>query len=87
MDQSHRSHEIRIRIDQLEKLLMFDYDPDHEDALYDILDPEGRIVKTGDVSGPVTRVRITDLQGGDYVLMVLDGDTSTELPIHLRRAS
>ena len=52
-----------------------------------VIDPEGRIVKTGDVSGPVTRVRITDLRGGDYVLMVLDGDTSTELPIHLRRAS
>ena len=48
MDQTHRPHEIRIRIDQLEKLLMFDYDPAHEDALYDILDPEGRIVKTGD---------------------------------------
>ena len=80
------AHEIRIRIDQIERLLMFDYDPSTEDALFDIVDPSGRIVKTGDVNGPVTRVRITDLEGEEYFLMVLDGELSTVKPIHLRRA-
>ncbi|HQW86668.1 MAG TPA: hypothetical protein PLH93_05755 [Flavobacteriales bacterium] len=86
MAQHNAPHEIRVRIDQLERLLMFDYDPASRDALFDIVDPSGRIVKTGDVNGPVTRVRITDLDGEEYFLMVLDGDVSTVRPIHLRRA-
>ncbi|MCB0791519.1 MAG: hypothetical protein H6595_07035 [Flavobacteriales bacterium] len=84
---SNEQHEIRIRIDRLERLLMFDYDPDSRDALFDIVDPSGRIVKTGEVRGPVTRVRITDLDGEEYILMVLDGEVSKVKPIHLRRAS
>lgn len=79
-------HPIHVRIDQIERLLMFDYDPSTQDALFDIVDANGRIVKTGDVSGPVTRVRITDLDGDEYFLMVLDGELSTVKPIHLRRA-
>jgi len=83
---SQPTHPIHVRIDQIERLLMFDYDPSTEDALFDIVDPNGRIVKTGDVNGPVTRVRITDLDGDEYFLMVLDGELSTVKPIHLRRA-
>ncbi|MFT3884580.1 MAG: hypothetical protein QM724_03855 [Flavobacteriales bacterium] len=44
-------HELRIRVDQIERLLMFDYDPAHEDALYDICDPQGHILKTGEIAG------------------------------------
>ncbi len=80
------SPQIRVRIDQIERLLMFDYEPGNEDALFDICDSQGRIVKTGDVRGPVTRVRITDLDGEDYYLMVLDGEVSTVKPFQLRRA-
>ncbi len=75
-----------MRIDQIERLLMFDYDQASGDALFDIVDPSGRIVKTGDVSGPVTQVRLTDLDGEEYYLMVLDGEVSTVSPIRLRRA-
>ena len=78
-------HEIRIRIDQLERLLMFDYDPETEGALFDICDPSGQIVKTGEVTGPVTQVRLKDVQGDDLILMVLDGEVSTVRPIHLRK--
>jgi hypothetical protein len=39
------------------------------------------------VNGPVTRVRITDLDGEEYYLMVLDGELSTVKPFQLRRAS
>jgi hypothetical protein len=81
------AHEIRLRIDQLERLLMFDYEPGTADALFDICDPSGHIVKTGEVHGPVTRVRITDLDGQDYYLMVLDGETSVVKPFQLRRVA
>ncbi len=80
-------NELRLRIDQIERLLMFDYDPGTADALFDICDSEGRIVKTGDVRGPITRVRITDLDGEEYFLMVLDGEQATVRPFQLRKAS
>jgi len=81
------THHIRLSIDQIERLLMFDYEPGTEDALFDICDSNGHIVKTGEVNGPVTRVRITDLDGEDYYLMVLDGEISTVKPFHLRRVA
>lgn len=84
MDQ--QPHHIRVRIDQIERLLMFDYEPGTHDALFDICDSEGRIVKTGEVNGPETRVRITDLDGDEYYLMVLDGELSTVKPFQLRQA-
>jgi len=84
---SQEPREIRVRIDQLEKLLMFDYEPGTEDALFDICDKQGHVVKTGEVKGPVTRVRITDLDGEEYYLMVLDGELSVVKPFQLRKAS
>ena len=81
------THHIRLSIDQIERLLMFDYEPGTEDALFDICDSNGHIVKTGEVNGPVTRVRITDLDGEEYYLMVLDGEISTVKPFHLRRVA
>ena len=77
---------LRIRVDQLEKLLMFDYEPGSEDALFDICDGAGRIVRTGEIRGPITRVRLTGLSGEEYYLMVLDGDRSAVAPFQLRRA-
>jgi hypothetical protein len=77
---------IRIRIDQLERLLMFDYDPSSPDAMFDICDADGHILRTGEVTGPVTHVRLTGLNGEDLVLMVLDGELSVVQPIHLRKA-
>lgn len=85
MDQN--TQHIRLRIDQLERLLMFDYEPGTADALFDICDSKGQIVKTGEVNGPETRVRITDLDGEDYYLMVLDGEVSTVKPFQLRRVA
>lgn len=35
---------IRLRVDQLERLLMFDYEPGTQDALFDICDQHGHIV-------------------------------------------
>lgn len=79
------SNEIRVRIDQIERLLMFDYEPGTREALFDICDRQGHIVKTGEVKGPETRVRITDLEGDEYYLMVLDGEISTVKPFQLRK--
>ncbi len=86
MHSSRQQRPLRVRIDELEQLLMFDYDASTQDALFDIVDASGRIVKTGDVQGPVTRVRITDLDGRAYFLMVLDGELSVIEPIQLRKA-
>jgi hypothetical protein len=82
-----KPHELRIRIDQIERLLMFDYEPDSADALFDICDANGHILKTGEVRGPVTQVRLTDVNGEDLILMVLDGETSTVRPIQLRKVA
>ncbi|MFN8350259.1 MAG: hypothetical protein U0U25_02215 [Flavobacteriales bacterium] len=79
--------QLRIRIDQLERLLMFDYEPGTEDALFDICDPQGHILKTGGITGPVTSVRLKDVQGDELILMVLDGENSTVRPIHLSNAA
>jgi hypothetical protein len=81
------THHIRLRIDQIERLLMFDYEPGTQDALFDICDSKGHIVKTGEVNGPVTRVRITDLDGEEYYLVVLDGELSMVKPFQLRRVA
>ncbi|MBL0044170.1 MAG: hypothetical protein IPP33_07145 [Flavobacteriales bacterium] len=66
---------------------MFDYEPGSEEALFDICDPEGNILKTGPVQGPVTHVQLTDVNGENLILMVLDGEVSTVRPIELRKAS
>jgi hypothetical protein len=78
---------IRLRIDQLERLLMFDYDPQSPDALFDICDSQGHVLRTGDITGPVTQVRLSGIQGEDLILMVLDGENSSVQPIPLRKAS
>jgi hypothetical protein len=78
---------LRVRVDRIERLLMFDYDPANADALFDICDEEGHILKTGDITGPVTQVRLMDVFGDKLILMVLDGDNSTVRPIELSKAS
>lgn len=84
-NQTHAT-ELRIRIDRAEKLLMFDYEPGHEDALFDLCTSDGHILKTGDIKGPVTQIRLTGVRDQDLVLMVLDGDQSVMQPVHLRKA-
>lgn len=78
--------ELRVRIDKIEQLLMLDYEPGSEDALFDLCTHDGQILKTGDIKGPVTRIRLTDIHDQELVLMVLDGDQSVVQPIHLRKA-
>ena len=78
--------EFKVRIDKIEQFLMFDYEPGTEDALFDLCTSDGHILKTGEVKGPVTRIRLTDVEDNELVLMVLDGDHSVVHPIHLRKA-
>ena len=79
--------DIQIRIDQIERLLMFDYEPGTADALFDICDTHGHILKSGTVQGPVTKVVLSDVRGEELILMVLDGETSTVRPLHLQKAA
>ncbi len=78
--------ELKIRIDKIEQLLMFDYEPGCEDALFDLCSSDGQILRTGDVTSPVTRIRLTDIHDEDLVLMVLDGEHSVVHPVQLRKA-
>ncbi len=81
------STDIQIRIDQIERMLMFDYKPGTAGALFDICDTHGHILKSGTVQGPVTEVMLSDVRGEELILMVLDGETSTVRPIHLQKAA
>lgn len=81
-----RSGELRVRIDKLEQLLMFDYEPGTADALFDLCTNDGQIVRTGEVKGPVTKIRLTGVPDMELVLMVLDGERSMVQPIQLRKA-
>lgn len=86
MQKGKPTTELKVRIDRIEQLLMFDYEPGNEDALFDLCNSDGHILRTGDIKGPVTRVRLTDIHDQELVLMVLDGDRSVLQPIHLRKA-
>ena len=86
MHKESSTTEFRVRIDKLEQLLMFDYEPGTEDALFDLCTSDGHIVKTGEVKGPVTSIRLTDVEDNELLLMVLDGERSVVHPIHLRKA-
>jgi hypothetical protein len=55
--------------------------------LFDICDSQGHVLRTGDITGPVTQVRLSGIQGEDLILMVIDGENSSVQPIPLRKAS
>ena len=86
MGYGEQTGELRVRIDRLEQLLMFDYEPGNADALFDLCTNDGNILVTGEVKGPVTRIRLADFRERDLVLMVLDGERSMVQPVHLRKA-
>lgn len=66
---------------------MFDYEPGSEQALFDICDPSGHILQTGEVRGPATHVRIPPHSEDDLILMILDGEVSTVRPIRFEQAA
>jgi hypothetical protein len=80
-------NDLQIRIDQIERLLLLDYEPGSADALFDICDTHGHILKSGTMQGPVTEVMLSDVHGEELILMVLDGETSTVRPIHFQKAA
>jgi hypothetical protein len=86
MHRGSPTRELKVRIDRIEQLLMFDYEPGTEDALFDLCTSDGHILRTGEVKGPVTEVRLAGVKDHELVLMVLDGDRSVVHPIHLRKA-
>lgn len=86
MNRGNQALELKVHIDQIERLLMFDYEPGSGEALFDLCTHDGQILRSGEVKGPVTHVRIADLPEADMILMVLDGDQSVVRPVHLRKA-
>lgn len=78
--------ELKIRVNKAEQLLMFDYEPGTEEALFDLCTMDGHILRTGDIKGPVTRIRLTDVVDQDMVLMVIDGEHSVVQSVPFRKA-
>ncbi|MCA1763291.1 MAG: hypothetical protein ABR574_09200 [Cryomorphaceae bacterium] len=46
-------------------------------TIYDVCDLNGRILKTGDISGNQAHIDLSDLEARIYIFLVLDGDTMT----------
>jgi len=78
-----KDHNFQLRIDQIERLLKFTYTTGTNDALFDICDNSGRILKTGAVNSPETSVGLSGLGNDEYYLMVLDGEVGRVEPFRI----
>ncbi|MEO8067706.1 MAG: hypothetical protein ABI599_08455 [Flavobacteriales bacterium] len=76
-----------LRFEQHGEMLTLRYTPNSGEALFDICDQAGHILKSGGITGLETRIRIAELMGEELYVMVLDGDESTVKPLSLRKAS
>lgn len=76
-----------LRFEQHGEMLTLRYTPNSGEALFDICDQAGHILKSGGITGLETRIRIAELMGEELYVMVLDGDESTVKPLTLRKAS
>lgn len=65
---------LRIQLTDDQRYLEVDYRPGTQDALYDICDTNGRIIKTGKMNGNRIKIAVSDLISSAYVLLVLDGE-------------
>jgi hypothetical protein len=65
---------LRIQLTDDQRYLEVDYRPGTHDALYDICDTNGRIIKTGKMNGNRIKIAVSDLISSAYVLLVLDGE-------------
>lgn len=65
---------LRVEVTDDQRFIEVEYDADHPDALYDICDTNGRILKTGKLTGDRLRVAVNDLINSAYVFLVLDGE-------------
>jgi hypothetical protein len=63
-----------------QRFIEVDYKTASPDALFDICDINGRILKTGKMSRRLMRVAVSDLIGSAFVFLILDGEH-----IHSRR--
>ena len=67
-------YRLNIRLIDNQRFLEIEYKSDTSNPLYDICDTNGRILKTGRLSGKVMRVAVNDLLSSAYVFLVMDGD-------------
>lgn len=76
-----------LSFEQQGDTLMLRYKPNSGEALFDICDRAGHILKSGGITGLETRIRIAELMGEELYVMVLDGDNSTVQQLSLSKAS
>lgn len=65
---------LKVQVSDDQRYIDVDYNPGSPDALYDICDVNGRIIKTGKIDRDSMRVAVSDLLNSAYVFLVLDGD-------------
>lgn len=65
---------LNIRLTEDQHFLEIEYKTGNKDALYDICDINGRIIKTGKIERRSMRVAVNDLLDSAYVFLVLDGE-------------
>lgn len=65
---------LNIQLNDNQDFLEIHYKPGTSDALYDICDENGRILKTGKLDRKQMRVSVQDLLNSAYVFLVLDGE-------------
>lgn len=61
--------ELRVRVDKLEQVLMFDYEPGTGDRLFGLFDPDGNPVLLEQANGPITHIRVLDMDGTSLASM------------------
>ncbi|MCA1752264.1 MAG: hypothetical protein ABR572_10185 [Cryomorphaceae bacterium] len=67
--------QIQIHGDPSSGKIDIKYAPKTKRTLFDICDINGRILKTGAISGAVTSVKLDDIALEDqYIILILDGD-------------
>lgn len=67
---------LKIKVDLSNRSLFIDYTPKTNRAMFDVCDPDGRIVQTGVVEEGGVNVELNDQfsAGSRYLLWVVDGD-------------
>ena len=84
---SKKNDQVLIKLDPSAETLTFSYEPKTNRALFDICDLNGRILKTGEIARPDTKVLVSELHEDQYILLVLDGEEAASKRFEIKRAS
>lgn len=76
-------NELTVRTEQEGQILRVWYRPSTSHSIYDICDAEGSVIKTGEIREESVRIDVSDLEGEEYLLLILDGDDVVKRKVQL----